>query len=173
MTKIFIYTDTHFNHPAMKGFRGDNYENKILRGLERIPECDMFIHLGDVSCGNSANDTIYHDLIANSVNAMSRVLVLGNHDKRSISWYLSHGWSCVVNTMTLNENGRSILFSHAPVEVYDWMINIHGHLHNEEHRKTEAINDGRHILISLEENGYNARNLATVIERYERGVLVF
>ena len=78
-------------------------------GISDISENDLLIHLGDICIGN--NDFI-HEVISDL--GCRKVLVKGNHDSKSWSWYMEHGWDFVCDAFRLEYCGRIIMFSHVP-----------------------------------------------------------
>jgi calcineurin-like phosphoesterase family protein len=163
----WITTDTHFGHANIKNEdfcnRPDNYEELILKRLKAVisPD-DVLIHLGDVSW---KNDIYWHDEI-NSINAFRRYLVKGNHDTKSNEWYFRRGWHFAGDSFTLKIYGKTILFSHVPVEDSGYHLNIHGHFHNTDHRKHEpelvAIKNEKQVLLMLEHE-YKPFNLKNIV----------
>lgn len=124
--KFYLITDTHFNHKKMVEYCGrpENFDELIWQSLESLPPDCTLIHLGDICIGN---DVEVHERIKKL--PYKKVLIKGNHDKKSNTWYLNHGWDDVAKDMTGHHFGRYITFSHIPVkDVQNW--NIHGHYHN-------------------------------------------
>jgi calcineurin-like phosphoesterase family protein len=146
--KYWITTDTHFGHEKIKDFCGrpDGFEEKILRGfVDIVNSDDVFIHLGDVCWGN---DSEWHRKISLSMPFVKKWLLIGNHDKKTNSWYYDHGWHFVGETILLNMFGLRILLSHRPQPDGDYDVNVHGHLHNTGHHET--FNDDKHISFYIE-----------------------
>ena len=108
--KIHVISDTHFNHANIKGYtnRPDDWEQQIVDNLVNM-ETDLLIHLGDVSLGN---DVAWHNTFA--FLPCKRWLILGNHDGKSMNWYMNHGWDFVARNFTMYLYGIRILFSHRP-----------------------------------------------------------
>lgn len=161
--RILIISDTHFGHKALKkriGSRPSNFEEMIIRNWNRMvaPE-DMIIHLGDLFIGNQS---IWLETAA-KLNG-NKILVKGNHDERSYSWYMNKGFNFCCESFTWNLFGYNIMFTHKPVAEGDFDINIHGHLHDGRHR--DMTTDERHILISLEKNGYQPQLLNTLVRKW-------
>lgn len=131
--KIWLITDTHFNHDKMPEYCGRpiGFEELIMMGLARISPQDLLIHLGDVCVGK---DEYWHERLR--ALPFKKWLVLGNHDHKSLSWYISHGWDYVGEEIKLKMFGKNILLSHTPLRG-DFDINIHGHFHNTLHRLLE------------------------------------
>ncbi len=153
--KTWIIGDTHFNHEKLRelhyGDRPYDFEGKIFKNLDKLPAEDVLICLGDVCMGN---DTKTHEKYIMPLKCR-KILVKGNHDKKSNSWYYNHGWNFVCKEMSDKFFGKKILFSHVP-QLYDtakYDLNIHAHLHANRHRGSSAIFKflGRNLkLISME-----------------------
>lgn len=78
-----------------------------------------------------------------------KILVRGNHDHEKHIWYLERGFMVSCDGIVLHD----ILFTHEPVfNLSDGVVwNVHGHLHNNDHR----VEDGKplekfHKLFVLE-----------------------
>ena len=80
----WLISDTHFNHTKLEqwGGRSGSWQENLWKGMESIPCEDVLIHLGDICIGN---DEEIHSRI--SALSCKKILVRGNHDKKSISWY--------------------------------------------------------------------------------------
>jgi calcineurin-like phosphoesterase family protein len=177
--KTWIITDTHFGHANMVQYCGrpEDFSNTIFNNLfKMIQPNDLLIHLGDICIGN---DSLWHERL--SVIDCKKVLVRGNHDKKSDNWYMTHGWDFVCDNFSTTFLGKKILFSHMPrpVQLYDF--NIHGHFHNdlhrlldrqwvvpdEEERNKEVLETltKNHINISIEETNYKPVLLDTIIKK--------
>lgn len=165
---IWLITDTHFGHEQMIEYcnRPIGFEYKILHNLvNAVKENDVLIHLGDFCIGD---DEHWHNKFMTDA-AGKKWLVRGNHDHKSNSWYLSHGWDMVCDQFRDKYFGKIIMFSHKPVVCdgeYD--INIHGHFHNSDHRRQElelmAIKNGYQKLLALEYTNYQPVNLEKFIK---------
>lgn len=133
--KIYIISDTHFGHDKIIEYckRPNNHETLLFNNIDDIKAEDLLIHLGDVCIGE---DALNNNRI--SLSPCRKVLVMGNHDSKSWSWYMEHGWDFVCESFRLTYAGKIIHFSHKP-EAWDgvWEINVHGHLHNLGHRDKE------------------------------------
>lgn len=134
--KIYVVSDTHFSHTKIIEYcnRPENYEELLWDSLSRISAEDCLIHLGDVCIGEDEKN----NLGICGIRARKKILVLGNHDTKSWSWYMDHGWDFVCESFKLEYCGKKICFSHKPQPWDgDWEINVHGHLHNLGHRDHE------------------------------------
>ena len=177
--KIYIITDTHFNHPQMVQYcnRPVNFEEKIKSGLLDLPKDCLLIHLGDVCIGM---DNEVHEFISSL--PYKKILIRGNHDRKADKYYLDHGWDFVCDQFTGTYFGKKIMFSHTPV-AYDgkFDLNIHGHFHNqlprllkkewvvkgEEERNHYDLSvlTGRHKVIAIENTFYRPVNLQNLIHK--------
>jgi len=175
--KISIIGDTHFEHKNIQEYcdRPNDWEDLIAINLFEL-NTDLLIHLGDVSLGS---DEAWHNFVTDG--SYKYWLVLGNHDNKSITWYLNHGWDFVARNFTLYLYGLRIFFSHRPSiipptkilvnekvreegketvitkERSNFDINIHGHIHNRKDInlpkwcKTYIIEDQDYKPIDLKE----------------------
>jgi calcineurin-like phosphoesterase family protein len=173
MNKIWVISDTHFGHSKMTEYCGrpECFEQLIWLGLQQIDEGDLLIHLGDIWIGSDAK---WHAMFIQTLPC-AKVLVLGNHDKKSNVWYRKHGWDLVMRTFSLGWRGKSCLFSHEPKNLLDYDLNIFGHFHNnlprllrkewvtptEEKRNGEALKmlTPKHKLFALEFTDYKPMQL--------------
>ena len=144
--KISIISDTHLNHKNIKEYcnRPDNWTEQILFSIGNF-DADLLIHLGDVSLGN---DVEWHRLFTDL--PMKKWLILGNHDGKSMTWYLNHGWDFVGRSVMIYLYGLRILFSHRPYPFppmktvtedkprSNFDINVHGHCHNRPNLELET-----------------------------------
>ena len=159
--KIYLITDTHFYHDKMVPYCGrpENHTELIGENLLRVGRTmasyDVLIHLGDISVGN---DEEAHRRFIEPLTC-KKWLILGNHDNKSKTWYLQHGWDWVGQHMYNFFYGKKILFSHIPVKDDGYYeLNIHGHFHNSDHRKHEpellAIQNPKQRLLAIEYTDY-------------------
>jgi calcineurin-like phosphoesterase family protein len=142
--------------------RPNGYEEKIFKSLHLIDELDILIHLGDICIGR---DEYWNNRFCYTSPLTKKILVRGNHDKKSLSWYSEHGWSFICDHFSLETNGKKILFSHEPM-VYDkslYDLNIHGHLHEKIHHNPVLPEDRKYKLVSLELMGYRAFSLEELL----------
>lgn len=159
---FWVMSDTHLGHDAIRDYCGrpNDHEMRILNGLWRVQPEDVLIHLGDVCM---YDDDRWHRLIDQSCLG-KRWLVRGNHDRKSLTWYLSRGWNCVSDELKIRMFGKDVLFTHAPATNHsDFDINIHGHLHNTGHREAPATTN--RICIYMEHH-YAPQSLRYIIDNF-------
>lgn len=151
--KYWIISDTHFNHKSLIQlcWRPKNFEDRLFRSLMQIQKEDVLIHLWDVCLwwDQYAHDTYIKPL------QCKKILVRGNHDRKTNWRYLSNWRDFVCDSFELNIYGKDLLFTHIPRK-YDW-VNIHGHRHN----IGNNIKDWRYngILYACEYEQYEAKEL--------------
>ncbi len=125
----WLISDTHFGHN--KNNRPEGFEDRIMSNLRIIQPNDILIHLGDFCMGG---DKYWHRRFMENSKAKKHWLIKGNHDSKSLSWYVNLGWDIVAEQILIKLYGKPILFSHQPRPTGDYTINIHGHLHSDNHR---------------------------------------
>jgi calcineurin-like phosphoesterase family protein len=176
----WLISDTHFNHSKIEdwGGRSGNWQQKIWDGIAQIPKGDVLIHLGDICIGDDS--AVHRTLVLHSPvdfkicsDKLKLILVRGNHDKKSMTWYIEHGWDFVCDQIGIEFHGVDILLSHRPMppDTWRWRYNIHGHTHGNLHRSEEYISfyDAKnyHIDISPEVIGYQPIRLDTLMKKYK------
>lgn len=167
----YVITDTHLGHAQMVNYRSrpTNHSEIILAELEKIPAGVVLVHLGDVCIGK---DAYWHsEYLQATKHCAKRILILGNHDKKSYNWYYAAGWDFVCESMIIKHLGKTILFSHIPKEIpNDVDLNIHGHFHNSQHHNWEpelmAIYGDRHKLLAIENTDYKAVSLTLLTNNF-------
>lgn len=162
--KIYLIADTHFNHKKMveHQHRPNNFDELIWNSLNKLPADCTLIHLGDICMGD---DDYVHALL--STLPYKKILIKGNHDKKTNTWYLKHGWDFVCEQLSDHYYGYYITFSHRPIEGIQ-NINIHGHLHSDKHREDEVKSFYKpklHKLFSLEQANYKPISLEYFVKK--------
>ena len=163
--RVWLTTDTHLGHVNMVKYCGRPPEHSeiILTNLrEMLKAGDILIHLGDVCIGR---DEYWNTYLQTLLPSIRKILVRGNHDKKSDNWYLSHGWDFVCESFSDHYYGRYVTFSHEPIPNIQ-NLNIHGHFHN----NLERIKRREWILPEEEERnrvalaGFNLNHRLLAIE---------
>ena len=171
--KIIVTADWHFGHRNMEkpefGGRPANFEELIAKNLlslvNQSEDSCVLLCLGDVAVG-ATGDEGTNALLASMPARVKRWLIRGNHDTRSLGWYLTHGWDAVADAMKLELYGKKILFSHSSADdLGGAALNVHGHLHKYAYQPDEGSVDdgGRRILISPEYLDYRPIELQTLL----------
>jgi len=179
---IYVIADTHFGHANMREYCGrpEGFERKLFRALSRLTTDDLLIHLGDVCIGH---DAVQHEKWVRPL-ACRKWLVKGNHDRKSMVWYLNHGWDFASDfPIAVQVESKAVVLSHAPVDLSGRVrylnlcaqssdvvpyCNVHGHFHNTNHRKYEPQYNGiltdRHRLVACEVDGYGPLSLNKIVK---------
>lgn len=132
--RTYIISDTHFNHQFMidKKIRPEYYDRIIIENWKRkVRSIDTIIHLWDVIFSRPSElTTIMKDL------PWYKILILGNHDRNSVNWYLSHWFNEVHSEYFIYlSNKKRIHLTHKPIKT-ELDYNICGHLHDYENNNT-------------------------------------
>lgn len=163
--RYWLISDTHFNHSKLEewGDRSGNWQERMKRGMMNIPEEDTLIHLGDICIGNDTEVHAFFQLLK-----CKKILVRGNHDKKSAQWYSEHGWDFVCDGLELIFEGHYLHLTHRPARPQgNTTWNIHGHTHGNMHRSEEYLefySSEYHIDISPELKGYMPLNLSALLK---------
>lgn len=165
----WIISDTHFNHKKIVEYchRPPDHEERLLEGISHLGIDDCLIHLGDFSFGQEA----YWFKRMKEVSNCTKILVLGNHDQKSWSYYMND-WHFVCDSFKIKYGGKNICFSHKPVPWDgDWDLNIFGHLHNlpqiSHHKKEFKQLQQWHRCYAPELNDYKPVKLDEFIQKGE------
>lgn len=148
----WLITDMHINHDKMLkvGRPADYVERMISQCARMVRPQDTLINLGDV--------IFYHS--SQLVGLMARIpgrkiLVRGNHDKKSNTWFERNGFDFVADAIVLG----SVVLSHKPLLVFPDGVqhNIHGHFHDNDHRSADVgdwYDPRKHFKLAVEETDY-------------------
>lgn len=174
---IYIISDNHFNHwninrYCSRGFPNlETMNNTMIKRWNTVvkPE-DLVIHIGDIIFTKGESKAI-SDMIA-KLNGR-KILIKGNHDRKSYSWYLTHGFDFICERMIWEFNRKKILFIHSPHEIShnDYRTCryiIHGHSHNKGqflHKKKNC----KIVNISVENIKYTPISLITLLNKIQQG----
>lgn len=166
----YLTADLHLGHEtvARERKRPDNAEDLILSSIRRIEDHAVHICLGDVAFDQEHE---WHQRIREQTKARA-IMVMGNHDKRTMTWYYERGWDFICVRFDLVLFGKRLAFSHKPVvDDGSFDFNIHGHFHDcpAEYWESElkARLTEKHLLIKME-HSYKALNVQHVIANPDR-----
>lgn len=138
--------------------RPDDFTERIVDNCKAMikPE-DILIHLGDVTW--TGMDELQQ------IPASRKILVKGNHDKRSYSWYMSHGFDFACEQFIWKTGGLNIVFSHKPLIFHEYDVNIHGHLHD----LSTSDSGDYHYALAMEHE-YKPIKLSDILPRIRKEV---
>lgn len=132
--KTWVISDTHFFHNSIcckeLEARPPDFNEQIIKNLRHlVARQDILVHLGDVIFYKYPSLKGILDSIPGK-----KVLTMGNHDKKTPSWYERNGFDFACDTFTHGD----VLFSHHPIrDIPNWIsTNVHGHLHANGRRPT-------------------------------------
>ena len=128
-------SDTHFGHDEIRqycdrpfGSVRDMDGYMIRQWNHMVGDDDIIVHVGDLSFHSKSELQSILELLDGRM-----MLVLGNHDKFTKSFYLRY-FDMVMDEFRFG----NYIFTHIPMrEVPDGMFNVHGHIHNL--RATEVV----------------------------------
>jgi len=151
--RIFLIADTHFGHANII-----KYENRPFPDPDAMTESlinlwnsvvskndDVYL-LGDFSMYNKERSTE----ICRRLNGR-KILIMGNHDDKSVQYYLDCGFYMVSKHPVILENYW--ILSHEPMYVNDNMpyANIYGHVHGSAQYSTYSAQS---CCVCVERTGY-------------------
>ena len=144
--RTYVYADPHFSHANIIKYEArpfadvEEMNNTIIKNHNNvITEKDKVFILGDFALANK-DKTI--DLISQLKGY--KILIIGNHDRRSLQFWRNAGFNEVSNHPVVINN--FFILSHVPIKRDKLMcyINVHGHTHS------HLLNSDRHINVSLD-----------------------
>lgn len=116
---VWLFSDPHWDDEQIAGAmqnRPDNWE--IVDNINaRVGSTDTIIFLGDI--GNA-------EYIRNVRPKAHKVLIMGNHDDKGLSYYESFFDEVYDGPVMI---ARNVMLSHEPMTDYPFIFNIHGHVH--------------------------------------------
>lgn len=154
---IYFISDTHFEHENVikyckrpfSDIRKMN-ETLISNWNSVVSDDDIIYHLGDF-CLSDKNGI---KKIASKLNG-HKILVRGNHDRGSVSFYESVGFEVLTHAPIKLEEEK-LLLSHVPVpdtRIPEGYINVHGHIHNKllnDDYPTNLYDKDKHFNVSCD-----------------------
>lgn len=177
LINIHTISDSHFNHWNINRLCNRGFQSlKHMDGTQTkrwntiVKPHDIIIIVGDLIFTKGISQEVAK--IIQSLNGR-KILVHGNHDRKTYSWYLTHGIDFICDTFSWDFNHKKILFVHSPHDVktpdltkYHYII--HGHQHN----STPFIQKKRRctfVNVSAEHLNYTPINLITLLNRLQQG----
>ena len=158
----YILSDTHFGHKKILDFERFNFKSIeehddfiVEKWNSVIKEKDIVYHLGDVIFAQSKDSL---QCILSKLNGY-KILIKGNHDKKTNNYYLKNGFDEVYNHPVYYSD--NIILSHQPVlEAYNnpYVINIHGHLHG------ANLNLKNFICVAMDQIHYTPVNIEAIVK---------
>lgn len=153
-------SDTHFFHSNIINYCNRPFPNVEVMNQKLIDNWnsvvnpnDIVFHLGDFGFSSKGN----LEKVLKQLNG-DIILVLGNHDRMSVSSFLSMGFKEVHKKPIVMGN---YILSHIPIDDVSFdIINIHGHIHNV---YNEKYDNERYINVSAEVINYTPIKLDSIM----------
>lgn len=156
----YLIADTHFGHEKILSYCNrpfksiEEHDRALIENWnEVVSEGDTVYHLGDIFLCSAEREKE----IASQLKG-TKLLVKGNHDRRSDSAYASLGFEVLMSPYQIER----LLLTHRPIEVQPSKVNVHGHTHNYERPDLTS-----HICVSVEKTGYKPIALELVLDMAE------
>ncbi|MCR4634656.1 MAG: hypothetical protein K5754_00350 [Butyrivibrio sp.] len=145
---VYILSDPHFDDAIGKDMVDEWLEaDELVDKINSIVgKNDTFICLGDVGKAEYVR----------KIKAKYKVLLLGNHDRRSD--YVGLFDEIYTGPLFIADQ---ILLSHEPVQGLNWCLNIHGHDHN---NRAPYVEGCKHINLAANVCNYTPVNLGKLIK---------
>jgi calcineurin-like phosphoesterase family protein len=165
---IWVISDTHFNHANIIRYCGRSFTNvdqmndtMIRRWNSCVREGDLVLHLGDFALHKDSSSV---RAICKQLHGR-KILVKGNHDRKSMTWYINNGFEFFCDSFVLGD----ILFTHRPVPKslfiqmqIPYRLNVHGHIHQK-----ETLDPLMYKNVSVEKLNYFPIHLDSILNEFK------
>jgi calcineurin-like phosphoesterase family protein len=130
-------------------------ETMIANWNSVVGKDDTVYHLGDFAFGKGSQEKI-----AEYVSRLNGYIVLikGNHDRKTFSWYVKAGFYDIIGGEYWQYK-PGVIFSHRP-QPNKGQLNIHGHIHNLYHIHPNKL----YINVSVEVINYTPVRLSDILK---------
>ena len=120
-------------------------------------------HLGDFCLSSVDNIKEVFDRLNGKI-----VLIRGNHDRKSVKFYESIGFTVLTHSPIILEDYK-LMLSHVPLpdsKILNNYINIHGHIHNKSIKDdfSENYSEEKHFNVSVDVINYKPLSLKRIIK---------
>ena len=127
--------------------------------LDKIEGYPFSVCLGDLGLGKMGRFANINSVMPEGTHYIIR----GNHDRKSIHFYLTHGFDFVCDTFTVGD----ILFTHRPVPkrklfAMGYELNLHGHIHQKAERNKHLYKN-----LSVERTNYYPIKLDAILGEFK------
>jgi len=173
-SRNFLISDTHFGHTNFLKFTDDS--GKLIRPFDSVDAMDDYM----VEKWNSVvrdEDRVYHlgDVAMNRrcIRTLERlkgrkVLIRGNHDIFKLKDYLPY-FEDIRAYKIFPKAG--VICSHIPIHPRQfqgrWVLNIHGHLHQNMVKEADEVTpDKRYYNICVENVDYTPQDYDDIIKKF-------
>jgi len=173
MVNFYAIADTHFDHRKIIQYenRPEDYGNIIINNWNSVVTNKDVIYIAGDFCFAGKKR---HEFYCNKLNG-KKILVRGNHDDNSDSYYYDVGFNFVCDSFVLRKYGKKILITHRPqieqIVKSDYDINIHGHIHSKRLEDSYSI-EPKYIncfkCVSVERVNYTPISLQKLLDKNEK-----
>lgn len=162
----YIVSDTHWLHKNIIKYcnRPMHHDRLMEKNWHEIvgPQ-DEVLHLGDLMVW-------FNQVLINEASEIAsrlpgkKYLIRGNHDKLKTAQLAKIGFTEVPEFIQTFGQTR-ILFSHYPdtERIGTWDLNVHGHIHNNDHHSDLDTRSHKYINVSIEMMDYKPVKLRDII----------
>lgn len=136
---VWILSDPHFNDTELiAGAPNHPDATTLIKNINsKVGSNDTLILLGDIcDC----------ECIKQIRPKAHKVLIMGNHDDKGVSYYKQYFDEVYEGALTISKN---VILSHEPLIAYPFLFNIHGHEH---HKHSMAANELNVCVDALDES---------------------
>jgi len=154
----YVISDTHWYHNALIRTCGrpDNHTQLSIENWRKVvPPCATIYHLGDVILYKLPD---LPDILRSLPGR--KILVLGNHDCKTKTWYRRAGFEEVHDCLTVGD----LLLTHRPSRYLPpgCVLNLHGHVHTRDNYTRYPHS----VPVVLEHLNYTPARIADLIAPY-------
>lgn len=171
---LYIIGDTHFQHRKIIDYcnRPSDFSSLIIKNWNHIIKpTDTVLHLGDFMFPDRELNLPFKQQFRNIIDKLNgiKILIKGNHDKCSCSWYMNNGFH-LCGTEFVSSN---IIFTHhpQPLQLSKYRMNIHAHIHIPKFENNMTYKWNR--LFSLELEEYKPILLTEFLEKTKSGDIYY
>lgn len=176
-TNFFVIGDNHFNHWNINKYCGRGYKDlpsmnndMVKRWNKIVRPKDLVIHVGDIVFTKGESQKVAD--VIKKLNGRI-ILIKGNHDRKSYSWYLANGIDFLCERMIWEYNKKKVLFIHSPHDItYNDYRTCKYIVHGHSHDKGQFVHKRKQcqiVNVSVEHINYTPMNLVTLLNRLQQG----
>ena len=150
---VWVWSDLHLGHDniiryANRPFRtAEEMDAVLYRNWARtVGDGDLLLFVGDLAMRKAIGEHTWETI--RSSPGRAKHLVVGNHDLTGSGVVRVDGFDDICSALTV-DGDPPLAFTHMPLaEVPQGVVNVHGHTHDEQPRRS------RHINVSVEQIDY-------------------
>ena len=186
---IYFSSDHHFGHEGVikwcnRPFNDVDHMDRVMinNWNSTVMPNDIVYYLGDISMGKG-------DYVKNIISQLNgyKILIIGNHDKKSHTFYLQVGFKAIFNSATIQVAKHIVTLSHCPLigvwredtshiknsidenwhkesvfSRFSCINNGQVHLHGHVHSRPEDRILGQQFDVGVDANNYTPVSMKTI-----------